>query len=77
MKRRSFLKLSAVGLSGICASAFTAAGVPESRVTTVLGPIAPRKLGRTLMHEHVLVDFVGADKIAPGVSAASWSRTMP
>jgi len=33
---------------------------------TVLGPIAPGKLGRTLMHEHVLVDFVGADKIEPG-----------
>lgn len=33
---------------------------------TVLGPIAARRLGRTLMHEHVLVDFVGAEQIAPG-----------
>jgi len=33
---------------------------------TVLGPMPPRKLGRTLMHEHVLVDFIGADQIAPG-----------
>jgi phosphotriesterase-related protein len=36
------------------------------RIMTVLGPLAPRKLGRTLMHEHVIVDFIGAEKIAPG-----------
>ena len=66
MQRRSFLKLSAASLSGVCASAFTAASVPESRVMTVRGPIKPGKLGRTLMHEHVVVDFIGADKIAPG-----------
>jgi phosphotriesterase-related protein len=35
-------------------------------IDTVLGPISPRRLGRTLMHEHILVDFAGADKIAPG-----------
>jgi phosphotriesterase-related protein len=33
---------------------------------TVRGPIAASLLGPTLMHEHVLVDFIGADKIAPG-----------
>ncbi len=29
---------------------------------TVRGPINPNRLGTTLMHEHVMVDFVGADK---------------
>lgn len=33
---------------------------------TVRGARAADQLGRTLMHEHVMVDFVGADKIAPG-----------
>ena len=33
---------------------------------TVPGPRSPDHLGRTLMHEHVMVDFVGADRIAPG-----------
>ncbi len=34
-------------------------------VQTVLGPIAPEELGLTLIHEHVMVDFVGADKTGP------------
>jgi len=33
---------------------------------TVLGPVRPQRLGRTLMHEHVLVDFAGAETIEPG-----------
>ncbi len=39
-------------------------------VQTVLGPIAPEQLGRTLMHEHVLVGYAGwdADWIRPGPS---------
>ncbi len=32
-------------------------------INTVTGPISPSKLGLTLIHEHILVDFVGADKI--------------
>jgi phosphotriesterase-related protein len=32
-------------------------------VQTVTGPLAPDRLGLTLMHEHVLVDFIGADKV--------------
>lgn len=31
----------------------------------VLGPISPEEMGVTLPHEHVLVDFIGADKISP------------
>lgn len=33
---------------------------------TVLGMVPVSRLGRTLMHEHVLVDFIGAEQIAPG-----------
>jgi phosphotriesterase-related protein len=34
------------------------------RVMTVRGPIADSSLGTTLVHEHALVDFIGADKVS-------------
>jgi phosphotriesterase-related protein len=34
-------------------------------VQTVLGPVAPSDLGLTLIHEHVMCDFIGADKTGP------------
>ena len=34
---------------------------PEKMVMTVTGPIKASKMGITLSHEHVLVDFIGAD----------------
>ena len=39
---------------------------PEDRqvIQTVTGPIAADRLGLTLMHEHVLVDFIGADQVS-------------
>lgn len=33
----------------------------EQRIMTVLGPVPASTLGITLSHEHVLVDFIGAD----------------
>jgi phosphotriesterase-related protein len=33
-------------------------------VQAVTGPIAADRLGLTLMHEHVLVDFIGADQVS-------------
>jgi phosphotriesterase-related protein len=33
-------------------------------VNSVRGPIDPQRLGLTLMHEHVLVDFIGADQVS-------------
>ena len=41
--------------------------VPEasSLVQTVNGPVPAARLGLTLMHEHVLVDFSGADQVGP------------
>jgi phosphotriesterase-related protein len=37
----------------------------EGLVDTVTGPIAADRLGMTLMHEHVLVDFIGAAEVSP------------
>ena len=31
----------------------------------VRGPIPPAELGRALVHEHVLCDFIGAEKTGP------------
>ena len=66
MNRRTFFALASVEF--VIFASWGAEGSPRRpvHVHTVLGPISPRKLGRTLMHEHVLVDFIGADKIAPG-----------
>lgn len=33
-------------------------------VTTVTGGISAKKMGKTLSHEHLLVDFIGADSIS-------------
>lgn len=64
MKRREFL----------CATAAVLAGMREQRpgrtaeeplIQTVRGPIAPDQLGVTLIHEHLLVDFIGADQVSP------------
>jgi predicted metal-dependent phosphotriesterase family hydrolase len=35
----------------------------EATVQTVLGPVPAADLGLTLVHEHVLVDFIGADRV--------------
>jgi phosphotriesterase-related protein len=66
MNRRTFLA-GTLGipafLSGItCAQSQTG----EELVMTVSGPVSAASLGRFLPHEHVLVDFVGADQIRPG-----------
>ncbi len=71
--RREFLKKVTRGAGGI------AAGIafinirgchpePEvdrtGKVMTVQGLLEPEELGMTLPHEHVLVDFIGADKVS-------------
>jgi phosphotriesterase-related protein len=38
---------------------------PAASVMTVNGPIAPSEMGATLPHEHVLVDFAGAELASP------------
>ncbi|HZN12021.1 MAG TPA: phosphotriesterase [Blastocatellia bacterium] len=57
MNRRDFL------VSGTLAAA-GATLAPRAQVMTVRGPIDSGRLGLTLMHEHVLVDFIGADRVS-------------
>ena len=65
MNRRNFLVTTGAGVLAI--SKLTRTSVPQDgQAMTVLGPIAPTQLGRTLVHEHIMVDFIGADAIRPG-----------
>lgn len=63
--RRDFLSYVVAGLAG-ARMLPEAKSAPQGRLQTVLGPIAPGDLGSVLIHEHVLVDFVGADKVERG-----------
>jgi len=72
LSRRDFLKSggkAAVGLAaGLSLLNNTGCRKPadqsfRGKIITVLGPIAPEELGATLPHEHVMVDFIGADKV--------------
>lgn len=40
---------------------FAGCRTPEEKINTVNGSINPGQIGKTLHHEHVLVDFIGAD----------------
>ena len=66
LTRRQFIARAAaagaIAASPGCASRLTG-HAPRCEVMTVLGPISPRDMGATLPHEHVLLDFIGADKV--------------
>jgi phosphotriesterase-related protein len=67
LTRRSLLLL-AVPAAAACASRpasdSTGRQPTARRIHTVSGPVASDRLGVTLMHEHVLVDFIGADEVS-------------
>lgn len=62
MNRRDALRVGlATGIAGLVRRPLHAeAGEPL--VMTVRGPIAPAEMGPTLPHEHILVDFIGAEE---------------
>jgi phosphotriesterase-related protein len=64
MKRREFLGATAAVLAGVRGRGSVWAQ-EEPLIQTVRGPIPPDRLGVTLIHEHLLVDFIGADRIRP------------
>jgi len=54
------------GVAALFASATRGRGnAAQSVVQSVSGPIAADRLGITLMHEHVLVDFTGPREVSP------------
>ncbi|UCH62277.1 MAG: phosphotriesterase [Fidelibacterota bacterium] len=70
MKRSEFIRTSALalGAGALPISTFNACRPADKEtglVMTVQGPVTPETLGLTLTHEHVLVDFIGADRVNP------------
>lgn len=64
MHRREFIPL--LGASMALAPAVLRARESKPLVVqTVRGPIPAQELGRTLPHEHLLVDFIGAEEVSP------------
>ncbi len=65
LSRRGFLKTSSIaGIAGFTyPRSFSC--TDEVTVQTVRQKITPAQMGVTLAHEHVLVDFVGADQVSP------------
>jgi phosphotriesterase-related protein len=64
--RRAFLQDLGAACVGLATTARGAAASPAgARVMTVRGPIAASVFVPALAHEHVFVDFVGADRVDP------------
>ena len=62
--RREFIASAAALIASATTLHVGSAQGPRSIVQTVTGPVAADRLGLTLMHEHVLVDFIGADQVS-------------
>lgn len=65
LSRKEFLMLTAGGFLA------TVYKIPDPIVMSIYGPLKADQLGKTLIHEHFLVDFIGADKI----NYSRWNRT--
>jgi predicted metal-dependent phosphotriesterase family hydrolase len=61
MNRRKFLYNASL-LAAASTFCVRGASVKEAYVQTVLGPVASSDLGFTLVHEHIMCDFIGAEK---------------
>jgi phosphotriesterase-related protein len=66
LTRRAFVRAAAAAAVGSSVRAeSTVRAVPAApSIQTVLGPAPPETLGPTLVHEHLLVDFIGADRVS-------------
>jgi phosphotriesterase-related protein len=60
ISRRAFVGACAGLIGGLRIAGREADGA----VQTVLGPVSPETLGPTLVHEHLLVDFIGAARVS-------------
>lgn len=62
--RRCFISQSASAMAGLILLSKTKLLVDKT-LMTVTGLVDADRLGFSLIHEHVLVDFIGADKVSP------------
>ncbi len=65
LNRRQFILHAGVAGAGvICNISALSCNQPSQKIVTVTGPIDVSSLGLVLSHEHVIVDFIGADKVS-------------
>ena len=65
MQRRTFLTtIAAMAADGLVRSPHFAGAEGPQTIQTVRGPIGASEMGSALVHEHVLVDFAGAEKVS-------------
>jgi phosphotriesterase-related protein len=67
MNRRAFVATAAAAAARTFAASPRALGAPAppaGTIHTVRGPIEVGQMGVTLVHEHVLLDFAGAEKVS-------------
>jgi phosphotriesterase-related protein len=78
VKRREWLAGCLGAVVAAAAAPLAQTGRPRT-VATVTGSIEPSQLGLTLMHEHVLVDFIGAAEATPSRydADAVFARVLP
>jgi len=65
MQRRAFLRTLGLAALATRVGASPSATPAPAVIRTVRGDIPAGDLGLTLAHEHVLVDFIGADLVSP------------
>lgn len=54
-------RIAVTWLTGLVLLLSSCSTVPDRIIMTVTGPVKPSEMGKSLVHEHVLVDFIGAD----------------
>ncbi len=64
MDRRRFLHTNALFAMASFVPQWSVSADYTGKVMTVQGPIDPQDMGITLTHEHVLVDFIGAEQVS-------------
>jgi predicted metal-dependent phosphotriesterase family hydrolase len=62
ISRRAFLMTSVESAAGVLMTQRLFAGPKSGEINTVRGEIGSGKAGFVLSHEHILVDFIGADQ---------------
>ena len=70
MKRISFIRTGSLLLASFFLPSYYRK--PKLKISTVKGLIDARKVGVCLVHEHILVDFIGAEKYDP----TRWNRAQ-
>lgn len=68
--RRTFLTHVLLTAAGLWLAPGMSWAKKKREAMTVTGPINPRSMGKTLIHEHILVDFIGAERYDP----TRWDR---